>query len=43
MLKAGEVSQEKINAAKAKIASLSEEDLLDRKAVVDSLKNELLA
>ena len=43
VLKAGEVSQEKINAAKAKIASLNEEDLLDRKAVVDSLKNELLA
>lgn len=43
VLKAGEVSQERIDAAKAKIASLSEEDLLDRKAVVDALKNELLA
>ena len=29
VLKAGEVDQDKINAAKAKIASLSEEDLLD--------------
>ena len=43
VLKAGEVSQEKIDAAKKKVASLSEEDLLDRKAVVESLKNELLA
>lgn len=43
VLKAGEVSQEKIDAAKEKVASLSEEDLLDRKAVVESLKNELLA
>ena len=43
VLKAGEVNQEKIDAAKEKVASLSEEDLLDRKAVVESLKNELLA
>lgn len=43
VLKAGEVDQDKINAAKAKIASLSEEDLLDRRAVVNSLKNDLLA
>ena len=43
VLKAGEVSQEKIDAAKEKIASLSEEDLLDRKALVEELKKELLA
>lgn len=43
VLKAGEVSQERIDQAKAKISALSEEDLENRQAVVDSLKAELLA
>ena len=43
VLKAGEVSQEAIDAVKAKIKALSEEDLENREAVVASLKKELLA
>ena len=43
VLRSGEVSPEKIEAAKAKIKGLSEEDLADRHNVVESLKAELLA
>lgn len=43
VLKAGEVSQEKIDAAKERINALSEEELADRQRVVEELKNELLA
>ena len=43
VLKAGDVSLDAINAAKEKIAGLSEEELADRQRVVEDLKNELLA
>ena len=43
VLKAGEVSEEKIAAAKERINALSEEELADRQRVVEELKNELLA
>ena len=43
VLKAGDVSLEDIEGVKARIKNLSEEQLADRKAVVDGLKNELLA
>ena len=43
VLKAGDVSLDEINAAKEKIAGLSEEELSDRQRVVEDLKNELLA
>ena len=43
VLKAGEVSEEKIAWAKEKFSSLSEEELADRQRVVEDLKNELLA
>ena len=43
VLKVGEVSQEKIDAAKAKVSGLSEEELLNRPQVVKALKEELLA
>ena len=43
VLKAGEVSQERIDAAKERINALSEEELADRQRVVEELKNELLA
>lgn len=43
VLRAGEVSPEKIEAAKEKIKNLSEEDLANRHAVVEALKAELLA
>ena len=43
VLRAGEVSPEKIEAAKEKIKNLSEEDLANRRAVVEALKAELLA
>lgn len=43
VLKSGEVSLEQINAAKAKIEALSEDELVDRRQVVEDLKEELLA
>ena len=43
VLRAGEVSPEKIEAAKAKIQNLSDEELANREAVVESLKKDLLA
>ena len=43
VLKAGEVAPEKIKAAKAKINSLSEEELMSSHKVVAELKKELLA
>ena len=43
VLKFGEVTPEKIAEAKEKVSSLSEAELDNRKAVVDSLKAELLA
>ena len=43
VLREGEVSQERIDAAKEKIRGLSEEDLENRQAVVEQLKAELLA
>ena len=43
VLRAGEVTPEKIEAAKAKIQNLSDEELANREAVVESLKKDLLA
>ena len=43
VLKAGEVSPEKISAAKDKIAGLSEDELADPRKIVRDLKAELLA
>ena len=43
VLRTGEVSQEAINQAVEKIRSLSDEQLQDRREVVDNLKKELLA
>ena len=43
VLKAGEVSLEKINEVKEKILALSEEELADSRRVVSELKAELLA
>lgn len=43
VLRTGEVSQEAINQAVEKIHSLSDEQLQDRREVVDNLKKELLA
>ena len=43
VLKFGEVTEEAIARAKAKVAGLSEEELLNRPQVVAELKRELLA
>ena len=43
VLKLGEVKEEDIAKAKAKIAGLSEEELLNRSQIVAELKKELLA
>ena len=43
VLKSGEVSEEKIAQAKAKVNALSEEELANRPQVVAELKKELLA
>ena len=43
VLKLGEVKEEDIAKAKAKIAGLSEEELLNRQQIVAELKKELLA
>lgn len=43
VLKFGEVSESDIAKAKAKVANLSEEELLNRPQVVNELKKELLA
>lgn len=43
VLRTGEVSQEAIDRAVEKIHSLSDEELLDRRQVVNSLKEELFA
>ena len=43
VLKTGEVTEEAIAKAKAKVAGLSEEELLNRAQVVAELKRELLA
>ena len=42
VLRTGEVSQESIDRAVEKIHALSDEELLDRRTVVNSLKEELL-
>ena len=43
VLRTGEVSQEAIDKVMEKIRGLSDEELLDRRQVVESLKEELLA